>query len=344
MSELKIDPLKLANAANFLIADALSVKPGEQVVLTADTATDRGALDALMRAVSVQGALCTVVTIPQLPYQGALSDPYIPPALAVAVRECDVWLDLTFPYMAGAEAHDHAIKGRRVRFVNVADLGSIGLARIWGGTDFDKLFAVQSALDDLFVASTGKTARVTTSRGTDVTFTLAKPTTRKLRHTNVPGSYSPPGSAVIYPEPDSVKGVVFIEAVFHEYYMLLPKNIGIHVDGPIQRLEGEGVDVRLFERALLRASGGDYGKIIHFSHGFHPAARVSGRSFVESIRSSGSDAVGFGKPWWEEGGGENHPDGVITSHSLWIDGEPIVKDGVIVKEEIAPLEKALYGG
>ncbi|MFT4234074.1 MAG: hypothetical protein QM607_03615 [Microbacterium sp.] len=342
MPVISTDPLKLAAAADFLIGDALAVQKGEVVVLTADTSTDPDAINALMRATARVGGLATTVTIPQLPYQGALSDPYIPEPLVEAVRRCDVWLDLTFPYMAGAHAHDQAIKGRRVRFMNVADLGAIGLTRIWGGADFDKLFAVQSALDDLFAASTGKTARVTTSKGTDVTFTLAKPTTRKLRQTNVPGSYSPAGSAVIYPEPDSVKGVVYIEGVFHEYFTLLPNPIGIHVDGPIQRIEGAGVDRHLFERALRRASGGDYGKIIHFSHGFHPAARVSGRSFVESIRSAGSDAVGFGKPWWEEGGGENHPDGVITSHSLWIEGEPITDHGRIVKPGIAELEAALY--
>ena len=30
------------------------------------------------------------------------------------------------------------------------------------------------------------------------------------------------------------------------------------------------------------------------------------------------------------GGGENHPDAVLSKQSLWLDGEQIVKDGIIV--------------
>ena len=55
---------------------------------------------------------------------------------------------------------------------------------------------------------------------------------------------------------------------------------------------------------------------------------------------AGTNAVGFGIPWWEEGGGENHPDGVITQQSMWIDGEPIVTDGALVQPELAELEAA----
>jgi 2,5-dihydroxypyridine 5,6-dioxygenase len=57
----------------------------------------------------------------------------------------------------------------------------------------------------------------------------------------------------------------------------------------------------VFEAALRRASTGGLGSIIHFSHGFHPRARFTGKSFNEDIRVRGNDAIGFGTPWWEEG-------------------------------------------
>ena len=50
----------------------------------------------------------------------------------------------------------------------------------------------------------------------------------------------------------------------------------------------------------------------------------------------------MGKPFWVPGGGENHPDGLINMHSLWIDGELIVKDGDIVSPpELAELGREL---
>jgi hypothetical protein len=113
------------------------------------------------------------------------------------------------------------------------------------------------------------------------------------------------------------------------------------VDGRIREVSGGGTELKVMDRALRRAGGGQYGSIIHFSHGFHPAARFHGGSFIESIRAAGNNAVGLGIPWWEPGGGENHPDAVVTMQSLWIDGEPIVRDGALVLPELAKLESAL---
>ena len=75
-------------------------------------------------------------------------------------------------------------------------------------------------------------------------------------------------------------------------------------------------------------------------HGFHPAARFTGTCFLEDIRARGNNAIGLGIPWWEPGGGENHPDGVVLMHSLWIDDTQLVRDGVLVgPPEIVELER-----
>ena len=78
----------------------------------------------------------------------------------------------------------------------------------------------------------------------------------------------------------------------------------------------------------MRAGGERYGYVIHFSYGFHPAVRPE--NLMESIRVPGNSAVGFGLPWWEPGGGENHPDGITTMQSIWIEDVQIVEDGMLV--------------
>lgn len=336
------DGTALARAADIVVRDFMCVRPGEQLLITADTASDMAAVKALLNAASVAGARAGIFIAPQLPFQGSLADPFVPEPLAEAVKACDVWLDLTFPYMGGSHAHGEAMKTNRVRSLLLADLGAGGLARLFAGVDLDRLFALQEALDGLVSRAAGKVCRVTNRAGTDVSFTIGRPATRKLRHTDRPGTYTPPGSAVIYPEVESVRGTVVVEAAFHEYHTLLKKPLTLRVDGRIREIEGGDADRTVMDRALRRAGGGHYGSIIHFSHGFHPAARFAGHSFIEDIRVPGNNAIGLGIPWWEPGGGENHPDAVVTMQSLWIDGEPIVREGAIVgPAEVARLEREL---
>jgi leucyl aminopeptidase (aminopeptidase T) len=240
MSFSPCDEAKLAMAADFIVRDFMCVRPGEEAIITADTAADTRAVDAIYRALGVHGARATVLRFPQLPHQGALSDPYIPEAVVAAVKSCDVWFDLTFPYMGGSHAHDEALKLKRMRSLLLADLGAAGIARLFGAVDFDKLFALQNGLDALIESATGAECHVTNALGTDVRFKISKPATRKLRHTNQPGTYTPPGSAVIYPDPASVRGVIVMEAAFHEYETKLHAPCRLEVDGKIRSVGGGG--------------------------------------------------------------------------------------------------------
>ena len=43
-----------------------------------------------------------------------------------------------------------------------------------------------------------------------------------------------------------------------------------------------------------------------------------------------TDAIGMGLPWWEPGGGENHPDAILYMQNIELDGQRIVEDGAIV--------------
>jgi len=95
-------------------------------------------------------------------------------------------------------------------------------------------------------------------------------------------------------------------------------------------LSGGGPERKVMDRALRRAGGGEYGHIVHFTCGYHPSARLTGKSFIEDQRVIGCNAVGFGLPQWVEGGGENHPDCVMSQQSFWIEDQKIVDAGVIV--------------
>ncbi|MEQ8349757.1 MAG: hypothetical protein RIB84_25590 [Sneathiellaceae bacterium] len=145
-----------------------------------------------------------------------------------------------------------------------------------------------------------------------------------------PGIYTVPGAQSFYPVAGSVQGRVVIQALFDEYYRLLREPIAIEAEGGIRGISGGGAEDRAsFDRALRRAGGtqGGYGGFIHFTYGFHPAAMLTGSNFVEDIRVPGSNAIGMGLPWWEPGGGENHPDGIVLDQSVWLGDSRIVADG-----------------
>jgi len=329
IASLNANP-ELNRGANALVRDYMAVRPDESVLITADTASDMAAIAAVFNNVDAIGARPALMVIPQLPFQGALADPYVTRTLHAAAMNCDVWIDLTWPYFAGSSTHGEAMKQGKVRYLLGGDLGSGGIGRLYGMVDLDQYFSVLNEFDQVVGAAIGKTARVTNGLGSDVSFTLAKPGIVKPRHCDKPGMYVTPGGGSIYPEMESVRGVIVVNALFHEYYTVPDQPMTFRIDGKLRKIEASGADHTIMERALRRAGSGDYGYVIHLTHGMHPCARFTGKSFIEDCRVMGNNAVGLGLPWWVPGGGENHPDAILSRQSLWVDGQQIAEDGVIV--------------
>lgn len=318
-----------SRAAHLFVTDCLALKANESLLVTADSATDPSAVQAIMNAAVAVGAKPAVLVIPQLPFQGGLADPYIPEPVKSAAGSCDVWVDMTFPYLAGSHVHDLAIEGGRVRFLMLADTTAHGLDRLYGQTDQDLLYEVQRSFDEVAAAALGKPCRITTPAGTDLSFVMGKAGYIKARRADKPGQLTPPGSAAFFPELESVKGQAVITSAFHEYYAPFITPLTITVDGKVREVTGGGNLRGAMDRSLKRAGGGEYGYVIHLTHGFHPAVR-SGLGLMEDIRSPGNDAIGLGRPWWEPGGGETHPDGIVNMQSIWLDGDLVVEDGQFV--------------
>ena len=321
----------LANAAEVMVKDFLAVGPKDTVLITADTSSDMGVVESLLNCADTAGAKTVVSIIPPLPFQGGLADPYICEPLAAAMGSCDVWIDLTFPHLAGSKVWETAMALKRARYMLCGDLNAGALVRMFGKVDLDTLFGVQKAFADITTKAVGKTCRMTNSLGSDLSFVLDKAPYPKPRQAKKPGLYSVPGAHPLWPIYDSVKGVVSVDTAFHEYYAALPSPMVLEVNGRVRKVSGGGAEQKVMDRALKRAAGGkDYGYVIHFTCGLQPAARYTRTCFVEDQRVTANNAIGLGTPFWMPGGGENHPDAVMLQQSIWIDGRPIVDDGTFV--------------
>lgn len=337
----------LARGAQTLVAQQFAVRPGEGVLITCDGDTERALIDALVTAVAACGGQPLVTVLPKLPFQGALADPFLPDALAAAAAAADVWLDFSFPYIAGSKLHAAALKAGRVRYALLNLSAAESLARLYGDVDFEALMDFQVALVEYLDARAGATATTRCPLGSAFSFQLDEIKLKRARVASNPGMHTMPGAQNLYPVDGTVKGRIVLQGLFDEHYRLLRQPIVLEVEGDIRSIAGGGSeDLPRFDRALRRASGrNEMGRIIHLTMGFHPAARLSGRYFTEDIRIPGSNAIGMGLPWWVEGGGENHPDGILLDQSFWIDGEQVLDRGRLVGpghllplyEKVAPL-------
>lgn len=338
------------HAAEVAICDYMAVTAGESVLITVDCATDSNLIDLFVATINRLGASPVVLRSRKLPFQGHLADPYVTDLQAAAMSRCDVWLDLAFPYYAGCKAYDEALAQDHVRYLLLGDLDLESFSRMYGLVDFDDYFAAQDAFESVMSEAVGKPCRITTPLGTNLEFVMGpRSSFLKPRRATAPGMYLVPGACTIPADLGSARGSVVVSAAFHEFYEWLPSPVTLTVDKTIQKLSGGGASRAPLARAIRRACGstGDLGSIIHYTHGIHPAARFTGKSFIEDMRSIGHNAIGLGIPWWLPGGGENHPDAVLTEQSLWIDGEQIISDGHITGpaflleriERLVPLDR-----
>lgn len=321
---------RLYAAAAALLEKHFDVQPGESVLITADTRTEAALVEAVMGAATRAGAKVSAMIIPQLPFQGALADPYLSSAFAAAAANTDVWFDFCFPYVAGSKLHDAAMKAGKARYALLATASADSFTRLYGEVDFTDLMNFQVEVAEYIDSRAGSIARITCPLGSDFSFKLEPVKLKRERVARSPGMHTVPGAQSLYPDLESVKGRIVLQCLFDESYRQLRRPIAIEVDGHIRGFSGAAAeDIRQFERSLKRASSGALGYVIHLTLGFHPAARVGG-NFIESIRALGTDAVGLGLPWWVEGGGENHPDGVLLDQSLWFGSQQILDQGRFV--------------
>jgi 2,5-dihydroxypyridine 5,6-dioxygenase len=340
MKNMDIAP-QVARAGSVLMKDVMLAKPDEHVLITADDATDMAVVTSLKDAAHEVGAKVAVVVTPRMPCSGGFADPYIPDPVKAAITACDVWVELGFPYMVGSSAADAALEGGRTRYYLSPGLNSDSMVRIFTDVDLDDLFAVQHAFEEVLAKADGKECRITNRLGSDVTFKLDSATNPiGCCRAEKPGITALPGAIVILPDIETVKGVVKLESIFNDdIYIQHSEPLSVELDGKVQKISGGGSEHDVWETALKKAGGGkDYGYIIHFTCGIHPAAKFTGTCFIEDQRVIGNNAVGLGLPFWIPGGGETHPDSHLTRQSIWVDGKQVVKDGAIIGPP--PLTKA----
>jgi leucyl aminopeptidase (aminopeptidase T) len=326
---------EVAAAAQKLVRDVMLVKPGEDVAITADTASDARVVDATAKAAYAADARPVALW-----YQTTLGSGVEPPRpVAGAIVDCDVWIEYAVGYTLYSNAFRRAID-RGVRYICLSGMDAEMMVRTVGRVDYRRLVAMGEKLRALMAGA--RKVQITTPAGTDIS---ADNSGRFVRHSgklaDTPGEPIMLGGQISWsPLEESINGrLVFDATIWPPAEIGLVRTpVALTVEaGVITRVEG-GAEARIYERWLASFHDPNMYRVAHYSLGFNPGVtRPTGR-IVEDERLFGCLNVGIGtqgpqlraKGWKAAA----HTDGVGLNPTIHLDGEPLEVEGRYVHPEI----------
>lgn len=334
--------LEAAAAARKLVEQVMLVKPGENVVITADTAGDFRVVELTAQAVYAACAQPVVIW-----YDTKLNACQQPPApVAKAVEVADVWIEYSIAYIMHCESYRTALKNG-VRYTCLTGMDIEMLVKTLGRVDYTKLVALGEVIRRTVEAA--DEVRVTSPGGTDL---IAYNKGRKVRQSgklaDTKGEAIMLGGQVSWcPLEETINGrLVFDGALWPPMELgLLSDAVALTLEqGVVTMVEG-GKDAKVFERWLAGFGDPNMYRLAHYSLGFNPGvSRPTGR-IVEDERVFGCIEMGIGsqgpqirgKTW----AAASHTDGIVLNPSIYLDGQPMEIEGKYVHHEVAAACKAL---
>lgn len=325
--------------ARTLIEEIMLVKPGENVVITADTASDQRVVDVTAAAAFAAGANPVVIR-----YATSSTSAAEPPApIAAAVAAADVWIEYQLGYIMHSNAFRAAL-ANGARYINLTGMDVQMLVDTVARVDYAEVTELGWALVRLIEKA--DEIRITSPAGTDVT---AKIGGRPINLRGLPATQ--PGQSVMLsgqisfnPLEETQNGtVVFDGGAWPPNELgLLASPIHCTVEnGVITDITGPGTDAAVFANWMASHDDPNMYRLAHWSLGFNPGVpQLTGR-IVEDERVFGTVEFGMGtKGAWI--GGEPweaaaHTDASMNLPSIFLDGEPLEVDGRYVHPEIVAI-------
>ncbi|TMC60440.1 MAG: hypothetical protein E6J26_01800 [Chloroflexi bacterium] len=326
---------ELAKSARMLVEEIFPVAKGENVLITADTASDSRVVDATAQAVYAAGAHPVVIWIEKQP--NPCMDP--PAPAAAAAKAANAWIDYTIAYMLYSPTHRQAIENG-CRYLCYTGMDVDMMVRTIGRQNYTALSAFTAKIRELSTA--GKTMRVTNPNGMDLSWEVNKnPPPPGFRREPGKGYSQMLGGQGHAPAvQDTINGtLVFDGAVWppEELGGLRSPIVMTVKDGAITDIKG-GAEARTLERWLKGFNHSEMFRIAHCSYGFNPGiTRITGR-IVEDERVMGSMEYGVGRTAM---GAPSHTDGIVLNPSVYADGVPIEKEGVYVHPDLVAICKEM---
>ncbi len=322
-------------AAHRLVTEVRPIKPGQQVLITADTAADARVVRATASAVYTVGGVPTVVWYPTLPEP--MQEP--PPPVAKAATGADVWIEFAVAYQLYSPAYHAALENGCV-YVCLTGMDADMMVRMIGRVNYAPLQEMATRLYQMSQAA--DMVRVTSPAGTDLEIQVDKAGDPFWEPPPAEGGYPQMlgGQSGFMMHRESCEGVLVFDGTLWPPVELgvLRAPVRLVIEGGyIKKVEG-GIEADVFSRWLQSFGHPEAYLMDHVCYGFNPGVtRPTGR-ILEDERIFGCMQFGVGATDY---GSPAHTDGVVLNPSVWHDDVQIEERGRYVHPELEDLCRAM---
>lgn len=322
---------EVALGAIKLVRDMMLVKPGENVVITYDSSTDRRVADAIANATFVVGATPALIYYPTS--KASYGDP--PAPIGAAVGKADVWIELAYVSTMHSPAYRQAVDVNGARYICLLGLDVEMLVNTVADVDIDAIVDFGEYLKVRFEAA--KDILVTTKEGTNLHGNMGG---RIVRHSGQKATKKGypvmlSGQISFCPVEETIEGtLVFDGAVFPPTSMgILKTNVVLELKkGRVVDFSGEGNDYLIFKRWIENWNDENMYRLAHYSLGFNPGVTKCTGRIVEDERVFGCMEFGIGSQGIAIGGSHwsaaSHTDGTVLHPTIVLDGELFEEAGI----------------
>lgn len=322
--------LETFKGAMVLMRDVMLVQPGESVLITGDTSSDKRVMDAFAAAAYSINAIPVTATYATAPT--SLLDP--PEPIQAAAMNCDVWIECAYQTVQHTPSWQKVIAAGRVRYMCLTGIDVDMLTRCVAGVNYDAMIefgeylkATIENIDKIEVKSANGTHLVAYEKG------------RKVRHSGQRGTikgypFMLGGQISWCPLESTINGTLVLDGAIwppadickiHDPIKLTLK------DGVVTNIEGGKEAQRLAEWMASFNDPASY-RLAHYSLGFNPGVKAPTGRIVEDERVFGGIEFGIGSQgaaiMGEKWDAPSHTDGTIVKPTLIFDDVVFEQDGI----------------
>lgn len=305
------------------------VKAGEKVVIVADYSMADIATQ-LSTAVSAAGGEVSLCFMDQRALDG--QEP--PAPIAAAMREADIVFSPVKYSITHSQAMKKALENGARSIQMTAHNEAVLLSSALLKTDFEAQVPRCHFLGDAFTKGRGKQVRLTSPKGTDLTFTIGGKKTNVLTNIPNPGELAPiPDIEVnVVPVTGSANGTLIIDAsVPYLGIGVLKEDMKCEVrDGLIISMEG-GAQTRFLKEKLDSYGDPNCYNVAELGVGMNPGAELTG-NMLDDEGVIGTIHIGIGTS--STLGGDviapMHYDLIMWEPTIEIDGQVVLENKTLI--------------
>ncbi|MDW7668972.1 MAG: hypothetical protein SCJ93_09120 [Bacillota bacterium] len=333
---------ELAGAALKLAKDVMLIEEGENVVINADTSTDRRVVEATAKAISALNANPVVIYYPTK--EVAYTEPSKP--IGRAVANADVWIEFAYTSIMLSDSFQEALDNG-CRYINLTGMDVIMMVNCIGKIDYHKVVELGELLkskmenaDEIIIKDNNGTNLKAYNKG------------RKVRHSGQLATQKGypimlGGQISWSPMEETINGTLVFDAALFPPVELgkLNEKIKITIEnGYVTKVEGNE-EADLFREWLANFEDENMYRLAHYSLGFNPGVTKATGRIVEDERIFGCIEFGIGSQGsairgkgWKAA---SHTDGVVSKPTIILDGKVVEEDGKYIDNDIVKLCKAM---